>query len=132
MLVRGISEFSREILGCTLFEYLALRLAGFIHKIVIVGAPDYLSSRLVLGRSPRHRFLVISNPVPVTSLRGDSALYRGILQWNVLPSAAKSSCSIGTFRREAKWFLTTADSSNHTHRHHHQGRTGHTRRWETQ
>jgi hypothetical protein len=65
-----ISEFSREILGCTLedkrrggeknrefvlnslfvttlFEYLELRLAGFIHKIVIVGAPDYLSSRLV-------------------------------------------------------------------------------------
>jgi hypothetical protein len=46
-----ISEFSREILGCTLFEYLELLLASFIHKIVIVGAPDYLSSRLVLSRS---------------------------------------------------------------------------------
>jgi hypothetical protein len=68
-----ISEFSREILGFTLFEYLELRLAGFIHKIVIVGAPDYLSSRFVLGRSPRHRFLVIPNPVPVTILR---SLYR--------------------------------------------------------
>jgi hypothetical protein len=73
-----ISEFSREILGCTLFEYSELRLAGFIHKTVIVGAPDNLISNLVLGRSPRHRFLVIPNPVPVTSLRGDSALYRGI------------------------------------------------------
>jgi hypothetical protein len=81
-----ISEFSRGILGCTLFEYLELRLAGFIHKIVIVGAPDYLNSRLVFGRSPRHRFLVIPNPVPFTSLRGDSTLYRGIRLWNVLPS----------------------------------------------
>jgi hypothetical protein len=81
-----ISEFSRGILCCTLFEYLELRLAGFIHKIVIVGAPDYLNSRLVFGRSPRHRFLVIPNPVPFTSLRGDSTLYRGIRLWNVLPS----------------------------------------------
>jgi hypothetical protein len=79
-----ISEFSREILGCTLFKYLELQLAGFIHKIVIVGAPDYLSSRLVLGSSTRHRFLVIPNPVPVTSLLGDSALYCGL--WNVQPS----------------------------------------------
>jgi hypothetical protein len=80
MLVRDTySEFSREILGCTFFEYLELRLPGFIHKIVIVGAPDYLSSRCVLVRSPGHRFLVIPNPVPVISLRGDnSALYRGI------------------------------------------------------
>jgi hypothetical protein len=61
-----ISECSREILGCTLFEYLELQLAGFFHKIVIFGAPDYLSSRLVSGRSPRHRFLVIPNSVPVT------------------------------------------------------------------
>jgi hypothetical protein len=59
------------------------------------------------------------NTVPVTSLRGDSALYRDIRLWNVLPSAAKSSFSIGTFKREAKQFLTTTDSSNHTHRPHH-------------
>jgi hypothetical protein len=59
------------------------------------------------------------NTVPVTSLRGDSALYRDIRLWNVLPSAAKSSFSIGTFKREAKRFLTTTDSSNHTHRPHH-------------
>jgi hypothetical protein len=75
---------------------------------VIVGAPDYLSSLRVLGRSPRHRFLVIPNSVPVTSLRGDSALYCGIRLWNVLPSADKSFFSIGTFKR----FMTTADSSN--------------------
>jgi hypothetical protein len=86
-----ISEFSRGIWGCTLFE------------IRISGTSDYLGSRLV--------FLVIPNPIPVTSLRGDSALYRGIRLWNVLPSAAKSSFSIGNFRREAKRFLTTVDSS---------------------
>jgi hypothetical protein len=73
-----ISEFSREILGCTLFEYLKLRLAGFIHKIVIFGVPEYLSSRLELDRSPRHKYLVIPYPALVTSLRGDSALCRGI------------------------------------------------------
>jgi hypothetical protein len=102
-----------------LFEYLELRLAGFIHKIVIVGAPNYQSSRLVLGRSPRHRFLVILNPVPFTILIGDSALYRGIRLWNVLPSAANSFFSIGTVREEAKRCLTTVDSSNHIHRFHH-------------
>jgi hypothetical protein len=64
-----IQDQKHEILGNT-------RL--FIRKIVIVGGPDFLSSRLVLGRSPRHRFLVMPNAVPVTSLRGDSALYRGI------------------------------------------------------
>jgi hypothetical protein len=76
-----ILEFSKGIWGCTLFEYLELLLASFIHKIV--GAPDYLNSRLVLGRSTRHRFLVIPNPIPVTSLRGDLALYRGIHLWNM-------------------------------------------------
>jgi hypothetical protein len=39
-----ISEFSRRILGNTLFEYLKLWLACFIHKIGLVGAPSYLSS----------------------------------------------------------------------------------------
>jgi hypothetical protein len=82
---------------------------------VIVGAPNYLSSHLVLGRSPRHRFLVIPNPVSVTSLLGDLALYSGIRLWNVLPSAAKSSFSIGTFKRKAKRFMTTVDSFNHTY-----------------
>jgi hypothetical protein len=108
-----------------MFEYLELLMAGFIHEIVIVGAPNYQSSRRVLGRSPRHRFLgflVIPNPVPFTILIGDSALYRSIRLWNVLPSTANFSFSIGTFRREATWFLTTVDSSNHIHRlhHHHQ------------
>jgi hypothetical protein len=37
-------------------------------------------------------------------LRGDSALYRGIFLWNVLPFAAKSSFSIGTFKREQSGF----------------------------
>jgi hypothetical protein len=64
-----ISKFSRGILGCKLVEYLKLRLAGLIHNIVIFGVPDCLSSLLVLGRSPRHRFLVMLNPQPVTSLR---------------------------------------------------------------
>jgi small basic protein len=54
-----ISEFTREILSCTLIEYPELRLVGFFHKIVIAGALDYLGSCLVLGRFPRHRFLVI-------------------------------------------------------------------------
>jgi hypothetical protein len=54
-----ISEFSRGILGYTLFEYLELRLACFIHKICLVGAPSYLSSLLVLGRSSRHSFITV-------------------------------------------------------------------------
>jgi hypothetical protein len=72
------SEFSRENLGCRLFEYLELRLAGFIHKIVIVGTPVYLSSRLVLGRFPRNRLLVIPNPVPVTSQRSTVVFVYGM------------------------------------------------------
>jgi hypothetical protein len=64
--VYGLRRFDH--ISELLFEYLELRLASFIHKIVIAGAPVYLSSRLVLGRSPRHRFLVIPNPVPLTSV----------------------------------------------------------------
>jgi hypothetical protein len=107
----NISEFSRGILGYTLFENLELRLAGFIHIIDIVGAPDYLHPRLVLDRSSRHEFLVILKPVPITSLRGelrgDSAFYHGICLWNVLPSTVKSSFSIRNFKGETKRFLTT-------------------------
>jgi hypothetical protein len=29
--------------------------AGFIHKTVIAGVPDYLSSRFWLGKSPKYR-----------------------------------------------------------------------------
>jgi hypothetical protein len=63
-----ISEFSRGILGYTMFEYLELRLACFIHKIGLVGAPSYLSSLLVFGRSSRHRF-IITAPHPSSSTR---------------------------------------------------------------
>jgi hypothetical protein len=65
-----ISEFSRGILGYTLFENLELRLACFIHKIGLIEAPSYLSSLLV----PR--------PAPSTSLRGNSTVHRGIRLWN--------------------------------------------------
>jgi hypothetical protein len=78
-----ISEFSRGILGYTLFEYLELRLACFINKIGLVGALSYLSSLLVLGRFSRHRLITVQRPAPSTSLRGDSTVYRGIRLWNV-------------------------------------------------
>jgi hypothetical protein len=81
-----ISELSIGILGNTLFEYLELRLACFIRKIGLAGAPSYLSSLLVL-HSSRHRFITVQRLAPSTSLRGDSFVYRGIRLWNVLPSA---------------------------------------------
>jgi hypothetical protein len=61
-----ISGFSRGIFGYILFEFLELRLTCFIHNIGLVGAPYYLSSLLVLGRSSRR------------SLLGDSTVYWGI------------------------------------------------------
>jgi hypothetical protein len=73
-----ISEFSRGILGYTLFEYLELRLACFIHKIGLVGVLSYLSFLFVLGRSTRHRYITMSRPAPSTSLRCDSTVYWGI------------------------------------------------------
>jgi hypothetical protein len=45
--------------------------------------------------------VVIPYPAPVTSLRDDSALCRGIRLWNVLRSAARSFISILTLKREA-------------------------------
>jgi hypothetical protein len=113
-----ISEFSRGILGYTLFEYLELRLACFIHKIGLVGAPSYLSSLLVLGRSSRHRFITVPRPAPSTSLRGDSTVYRGIRLWNVLPSAAKSCRGMSMFKREAGQFLSAPEASSRIHRPH--------------
>jgi hypothetical protein len=99
-----ISQFSRGILDYALFEYLKLRLACIIHKIDLVGAPSYLSSILVFGRSSRHRFIIVTRPVPLTGISGDLIVYRGIRLWNVLPSAAKSCRGMSMFRREAGQF----------------------------
>jgi hypothetical protein len=102
-------EFSRGILGYILFEYLELRWACFIHRISLVGAPSYLCSLLVLGRSSRHRFITVSCPALSTSLRGESTVYRGIRLWNVLPSAAKSCRGMSVFRQEVGQFLTASE-----------------------
>jgi hypothetical protein len=99
-------EFSRGILDYILFEYLELRLACFIYRISLIGAPSYLSSLLVLGRSSRHRFITVSCPALTTSLRGDSTVIR---LWNVLPSAAKSFRGMSVFRQEVGQFLTASE-----------------------
>jgi hypothetical protein len=113
-----ISEFSRGILGYTLFECLELRVACFIHKIGLVGAPSYLSSLLVLGRSSRHMFITVPRPDPSTSLRGDSTVYRGIRLWNVLPSVAKSCRGMSMFRRQAGQLLSASEASSRIYRPH--------------
>jgi hypothetical protein len=82
-----ISGLLRDIPGNTLFEYLELRLACFIHKIGLVGAPSYLSFLLILSRSSRNRFISVLRPAPSTSLRGDSTVYWCIRLWNALLSA---------------------------------------------
>jgi hypothetical protein len=69
-----ISEFSRGILGYTMFKF--LELAFFIHNIGLVGAPSYFSSLLVLGRSSRQRCFTLPRPAPSTSLRGDSTFQK--------------------------------------------------------
>jgi hypothetical protein len=113
-----ISEFSRGILGYTLFEYFELRLACFILKIGLVAAPSYLSSLLVLGRSSRHRFITVPRPAPSTRLRGDSTVYRGIRLWNVLPAAAKFCRGMSMFKRETGQFLSVPEASSRIHRPH--------------
>jgi hypothetical protein len=82
----------------------------FIHKIVIVIIISVLVLCWVGFWSYRIQY---QSQTYVVTQRS-----RGIRTWNVVPSAAKSSFSFGTFRREAKRLLTTADSSNHIHRPH--------------
>jgi hypothetical protein len=100
-----ISDFWGGIVGYTLFEYLELRLACFIHKIGLVGAPSYFSSLLVLGRSKRQRFITMPCSDPSTILRGDSTVY-----WEstplvcIAPSTAKSCRGMSMFWREAGQF----------------------------
>jgi retron-type reverse transcriptase len=117
-----ISELEGEILGCGLFTYLEIRLAVFIHRISLYSAPPYLSAYLRFGPSPRHRLFVMPTPVPRTSLRGDSTVYRGLRLWNFLPPAAKQCRSIESFKREAGRFLgELAELSRplrHQHHHH--------------
>jgi hypothetical protein len=120
--VDHIIEFSKGILGYTLFEYLELRLACFIHRIGLVGAASYLSSLLVLGRTSRHSFITMPRSAPSTSLRSDSTVYCGIRFWNVLPSAAKSCRGMSMFRREAVHFLSASSEASlriHCRNQHH-------------
>jgi hypothetical protein len=100
-----VSEYEGEILGCNLFTHIEINLAVFIHRIHLSSMPPYLSSYLRFGPSSRHRTFVVPRPVPRTSLRNDSTIYRGIRLWNYLPSIAKQSRSISLFKREAERYL---------------------------
>jgi hypothetical protein len=114
-----ISEYVRGILGCDLFTYLEIRLAVFIHRVHLSSVPAYLGSHLRLGSSLRHRLFVAPGPTPITSMRNNSTIFRGIRLWNCLPAIAKESRSISRFKREAEQFLVGLAESTHSRRHHH-------------
>jgi hypothetical protein len=118
-----ISSLDQEILGCQFFTHLESRLASFIHRIFLGPTPVYLSSYLRFGPSPRLRFFITPSPVPSTSLRGNSTIYRGIRLWNSLPSTVKSHRNISRFQAEVRRHLAGLDAAAGTrrgHHHHHQ------------
>jgi hypothetical protein len=69
---------------------------------------------------PRLRFLVVSNPVPVTSL---AWWLRTLSSYSFMECVAfyhqKSCFSISAFKQEVKRLLTILDSFNHSQRPHH-------------
>jgi hypothetical protein len=117
-----VSGVSGEILGHDLFTHLEIRLAVFILRTHLYSAPAYLSSYLNFGLIPRHRLFSAPEPIPSTSLRNDSTIYRGIRLWNTLPAAAKESRSIIQFKREAGKYLGELAAARRTqgqqHQHH--------------
>ena len=120
-----VSEHAGNILGQDLFTHLEIRLAVFIHRVYLLSAPVYLSSYLNLGISSRHRLFSAPGPIPRTSLRNDSTIYRGIRLWNFLPAAAKESRTISSFKKEAERYLSGLSAADRiqglqNHRHHHQ------------
>jgi hypothetical protein len=118
-----VSEYEGEILGCNLFSYIEINLAVFKHRIHLSSMPPYLSSNLRFGPAFRYRTFIVPRPVPRTSLRNDSTIYRGIRLCNYLPSIAKQSRSTSLFKREAERYLgelVELSRSLRQRHHHHQ------------
>lgn len=78
-----ISELSRNVLGCSLQQYLNARNCIFLHNIITRKTPEYLYSRLNFSRS--HRTFNIN--IPTFRYLNSSRLFfiHSIRLWNSLP-----------------------------------------------
>lgn len=95
-----ISQYAKEILGCTMAEFFDRNITQQIFKIIRSQEPSYLYRRLSFSRSVRTQGLVPHRAV-LEAHRG-MFFVRGVKLWNELPLHLKSANGIRDFTRKLK------------------------------
>lgn len=89
--------FAERLLGCSIFDYLRYRQCVFLHSVSISKTPDYLYSKLHLGRSARNRLFVLPRNASLQYNR--SFFVRSVSYYNSLPEGLKRVGSVASFKR---------------------------------
>lgn len=98
-----VSEHSSKLFGCTLSEYLDLRLLVFMFNLLKYQKPKYLFDKLTLSSSQRTRNVMVIQHR--TNSGHNSILGRGIRMWNQLPLNLKIINSFEGFKSGVLKFL---------------------------
>lgn len=89
--------YSERLLGCSILNYLRYRQCLFLHRLVISKAPDYLYSKLQLGRSSQNRMFVLTQNTWLQCNR--SFVLRPVSNFHSWPESVKRMSSIMSFKR---------------------------------
>lgn len=91
-----ISVLSKNLLGCTLQQYLNARACIFLHKIIISKSPPYLFCKLKFSRSRR----TFNINIPCFKYLNSSRLFfiHAIRLWNSLPLNIKGTLTTANYK----------------------------------
>jgi len=92
----GVSEWSREILGCTVEEYLKIRSCLFLFKLINTQNPPYLYEKLRLSQSNRCVTFILPSFQYASSRR--LFFISAVRLWNSLPMAIKRTSEGSKFK----------------------------------
>lgn len=98
----SIVNYKEKLLGFSLSKFFRFRASMFLYKLLLTNAPKYLSFLAVTGSSARTKQLKI----PRNSTHyGNTLAVKGVVEWNALPIAIRTSRSIGQFRSSMMVFM---------------------------
>lgn len=101
---RSVSHYAKDFLGCTLKDYLKLRICIVLHKIIINKEPLVLYNKLSFGTSIRLNHLRV--PKNRTSIKNKSFFVYGVSIYNSIPTDIKL-LSLPKFKLKTKHFLSS-------------------------
>lgn len=99
-----ISEFSTNILDCSISIFFDRRLVLFIYKVIYTRCPKYLFSKLTFAQSTRTCNLIV--PYFKYSVTSRMFFVRAVQLWNSLPRKLKSETSPKRFKSAVYSFFS--------------------------